>query len=144
MVELPPEEEEEALEPENEIFAIEQMLARRASYDEVIAALDALTPGDDPEALASIAHTRLTAASMYQRSESEIARAIEDYLAAEPLMWRRFSAVLAACVDSRDLFCRYVEPLISQAEAVETADAPLRQVLETARKARLRLPDGTT
>jgi hypothetical protein len=142
VVELPP-EEEKALEPENELFAIEQMLARRADYDQVMAALDDLIPGDDQQALASIAHTRLTAASMYHRDESEIARAIEAYMALEPVMWRRLSAVLAACVDSPDLFGQYVEPLITEAEIVEIPDDPLRQVLETAKRVRQRLA-GTT
>lgn len=42
-----------------------------------------------------------------------------------------------------NLFRQHVEPLISEAEAVETKDAPLCQVLETVRRVRLRLLDGT-
>ncbi len=139
MVEPP--SEEETVAPDDPLYAIERMMAQRVSYDQVTAALDALAPGDDPEAMASVAHTRLTAASMYQRGEAELVRAIEVYLAAEPVMWRRLSAVLAACVDSPELFRRHVEPLIAEAEAeaVPGSDTPLGRVLDAAEKAKLRL-----
>ena len=143
MVELPPEDEEheEALEPDSDLLAIEQMLARRAPYEQVIAALDALAPpADDRDALASIAHTRLTAAPMYRRDDRDISRAIDDYVAVEALLWRRLSAVLAACMDSPALFRSHAEPLIAEAEArTNTEGTPLGQVLIAARNARKRV-----
>lgn len=143
MVELPPEEkeeDEEALASDGELSVIEQMLARREPYERVMSALDALVPpADDVVARASIAHTRLTAASMYERDARERCAAIEDYMAAEPTLWRRLSAVLAACVDSPSLFRRYVEPLIADAEAASAAEGPLVEVLATARKSRERV-----
>lgn len=146
MVDLPPEDEEqeEALEPGSELLAIEQMLAQHVPYEQITASLDALTPpADNRDARASIAHTRLTAASMYQRDDCEISRAIDDYLAVDAALWRRLSAVLAACVDSPALFQRYVEPLITEAEARPDADrartTPLARVLAAAHNARTRV-----
>ena len=150
MVELPSEEEKTVDEPDEEdndsddvLFAIERMMAARAPYDHVVDALDALDAldiPDDEQALASVAHTRLSAASMYERPDDEIAHAIQTYLAAEPVPWRRLSAVLAACSDSPERFERHVEPLIATSMALER-DGPLDNALEAARQVRRRLLD---
>ena len=145
MVELPPEEEETLDEPgaddddaDHVLLAIERMMAARAPYDHVVAALDALDIPDDEQAIASVAHTRLSAASMYERPDEEIAHAIQSYLAAETVPWRRLSAVLAACSDSPERFEHHVEPLIATSMALDR-DGPLDNALEAARQVRNRL-----
>ena len=152
MVELPPEEEEteekegeedEELQSEDGLEAIERMMARREPYDKVVAALDALEVPSERLAMASVAHTRLSAASMYDRPDDEVARLIASYLAVEWVPWRRLSAVLSACITSPDLFRHHVAPLVVESEAIDEKDDSLLEVLKTARQARQRVLGDT-
>lgn len=137
MVTEPGEEDDDS---DDALFTIERMMAARAPYEQVVAALDALEIPDDEQAMASVAHTRLSAASMYERPDDEIAQAIHSYLAVEPVPWRRLSAVLAACGESPERFQRHVEPLVTMSMTLDR-DGPLDNVLEAAQQVRRRLLD---
>lgn len=107
---------------------IEDALARvdailtRATYDEVVAALDECARHPDAASvLPGIWQRRIAALGIYERPDDERARALDEYLERnEPLLWRAL-AVFGTCADRPELMRQYMFPILAEVEAAAAA-----------------------
>ena len=112
---------------------LEQAVARRVSYEEARAALDACArlPGGDTTAQA-IAGWRVTIASLYNRPAAECEEALLEFLGFASSLDVRADRILAVCADYPELADRYLAPLIADLEdaLVGNAIGPIRHAPE--------------
>lgn len=120
----------------------EQLIARGAGYDEVMAALDACAslPGAE-EFMQGIRGTRLTAMLFYRRDDEELRQGLREYLELDVPLYDRAWKVISTCSESSKLAQSYLPPLIAELETALSAahDEPLVKTLESARKVCARL-----
>lgn len=112
--------------------AIEQAVASRAPYEQIVAALDACAAGPDAESVSqAIAEWRVTAALHYERSVSECEEALLQFLKLDLSLVDSASKRLAVCATHLELADRYLPPLIAELEAAPH-DQAVNQMLATA------------
>lgn len=114
--------------------------ARAGAYAELVACLDACSALPESERIApGIAQRRLVATTVYQRSDAEAERALQELLRVEPELMRRAMSALSSCKDRPTLLAKYLPPIIAELEVAVAEDFTLWRALTLAYSARTEL-----
>jgi hypothetical protein len=117
------------------------------AYRELVDALDSCSALPGSEHIApGIAQRRIVATTIYNRSDEEAERALQEVLRVEPELMRRATSVIAACRDRPALMAKYLPVLIKELEGAVAEDFFLWRTLTLAYQARAELeaPGSTT
>jgi hypothetical protein len=96
---------------------------RGIAYDELMACLDAIP--DSEQVAPGIWQWRLAATTIYERTDDECERALQELLRIEPDLMRRAMSTLSSCSERPGLLAKYLPSIIAELEAAVDHDFSL-------------------